>query len=84
MRLINTETGKFEEFVDSSMAPLYAILSHTWEKPPGREQSYQDVVKIQQKYGLHSVRDHRLLVSTHKTNFCHSPFRKKRPLRTTM
>ncbi|PIL28754.1 hypothetical protein GSI_08798 [Ganoderma sinense ZZ0214-1] len=57
MRLINTETGRFEEFVNSSTAPHYAILSHTWEQPPKREQSYQDVVKIQEKFGLASLSD---------------------------
>ena len=51
MRLIDTKTGKFAEFTDSSTAPLYAILSHTWDKEHG-EQSYQDVVRIQEKYGL--------------------------------
>ena len=64
MRLINTETGKFEEFLDSKRVPHYAILSHTWEQPPGREQTYQDVLKIQEKFGL-SVRDHRGLLLSH-------------------
>ncbi|KAM5530691.1 hypothetical protein V8D89_015663 [Ganoderma adspersum] len=54
MRVIDTETGEFVEFVDSSAAPLYAILSHTWEQAPKQEQSYQDVVKIQKKRGVHS------------------------------
>ncbi|KAM5545417.1 hypothetical protein V8D89_001030 [Ganoderma adspersum] len=57
MRLINTATGEFAEFFDPSTTPLYAILSHTWEQPPKREQSYQEVVKIQERLGL-SVRDH--------------------------
>ena len=52
MRLIDTKTGKFVDFVDSSTAPLYAILSHTWARAPKREQSYQEVVKIQEKFGL--------------------------------
>ncbi|KAM5546122.1 hypothetical protein V8D89_000248 [Ganoderma adspersum] len=55
MRLIDTKTGRFVDFVDSSTAPLYAILSHTWEQAPRREQSYQEVVKIQEKFGF-SVR----------------------------
>jgi hypothetical protein len=38
MRLINTLTGKFEEFFDSQR-PKYAILSHTWGK---EELSYLD------------------------------------------
>ncbi|KAI1792656.1 heterokaryon incompatibility protein-domain-containing protein, partial [Ganoderma leucocontextum] len=49
MRLIDTETGRFVECVDSTTAPLYAILSHTWDK---REQSYQEVVKIQEAFGF--------------------------------
>ncbi|EXF84636.1 HET domain-containing protein [Colletotrichum fioriniae PJ7] len=31
MRLINTATLKFEEFIDHARTPPYAILSHTWE-----------------------------------------------------
>ena len=31
MRLINTQTGLFEEFVGTNM-PKYAILSHTWDE----------------------------------------------------
>jgi hypothetical protein len=38
MRLINTSTGAFEEFVGKNI-PKYAILSHTWDK---EEVSYQD------------------------------------------
>ncbi|PIL25332.1 hypothetical protein GSI_13221 [Ganoderma sinense ZZ0214-1] len=48
MRLINTRTGEFEEFVDQANIPPYAILSHTWD--PTGEQTYQEVVKIQEKY----------------------------------
>ncbi|PIL25277.1 hypothetical protein GSI_13166 [Ganoderma sinense ZZ0214-1] len=54
MRLIDTETGEFVEFFDLSKIPPYAILSHTWEPPPIREQSYQDVVTIQKECGLGS------------------------------
>ena len=50
MRLLNTKTGRFEEFVDLKDAPPYAILSHTWDKEG--EQSYEDVVKIQELFGL--------------------------------
>ena len=53
MRLIDTVTGKFVQILDLSKIPPYAILSHTWEE---LEQSYQDVVKLQEQYGL-SVRD---------------------------
>ncbi|KAM5546117.1 hypothetical protein V8D89_000243 [Ganoderma adspersum] len=49
MRLMNTKTGEFEEFVDLSMIPPYAIFSHTWNPPPLGEQSYQQVVSIQEK-----------------------------------
>ena len=49
MRLINTHTGKFVEFVNAKDVPRYAILSHTWDK---KEQTYQEVLKIQEKYGL--------------------------------
>lgn len=38
MRLINTSTGLFEEFIGSNI-PKYAILSHTWEE---EEVSFQD------------------------------------------
>ncbi|KAF9691412.1 hypothetical protein EKO04_010874 [Ascochyta lentis] len=31
MRLINTDTRQFEEFIGSNIPP-YAILSHTWEE----------------------------------------------------
>ena len=62
MRLIDTTTGEFAEFVSSSTSPLYAILSHTWEQLPEREQSYQEVVEIQKKFRC-SVRAHGLLVS---------------------
>lgn len=39
MRLINTATGLFEEFVGTNI-PNYAILSHTWE---GEEVSFKDM-----------------------------------------
>jgi len=38
MRLLNTRSGKFEEFIGRRI-PEYAILSHTWEED---EVSYQD------------------------------------------
>jgi hypothetical protein len=38
MRLINTSSGAFEEFIGGDI-PKYAILSHTWEE---EEVSYQD------------------------------------------
>jgi hypothetical protein len=40
MRLINTRTRKFEEFMGRNI-PKYAILSHTWEE---EEVSYTDYV----------------------------------------
>jgi hypothetical protein len=38
MRLINTSTGRFEEFIGRNI-PKYAILSHTWEE---EEVSFKD------------------------------------------
>src|ERR1700712_3226510 len=32
MRLLDTRSLKFKEFHDSSVAPSYAILSHTWQQ----------------------------------------------------
>ena len=46
MRLLNTHTGNFEEFLDNSSIPRFAILSHTWS--PDGEQTYQDVRKMQE------------------------------------
>nr|VWO96236.1 DNA gyrase subunit A (EC [Ganoderma boninense] len=56
MRLIDTHTGKFVEFVDTDKVPRYAILSHTWD--PDGEQTYQEVLEIQGEYGLLPVRKH--------------------------
>jgi hypothetical protein len=39
MRLLNTSSLELEEFWDNDI-PLYAILSHTWEKD---EVSFQDI-----------------------------------------
>ena len=48
MRLLNTYTGKFEEFHDSEI-PHFAILSHTWpQKGDGVEQTDEDVRKVQE------------------------------------
>ena len=47
MRLLNTRTGKFEEFSDLEETPPYAILSHTWDD---KEQTYLQVLEIQEKY----------------------------------
>ncbi|KAK1830421.1 HET-domain-containing protein [Podospora conica] len=41
MRLINTDTGVFEEFIGRNI-PKYAILSHTWEE---EEVSFSDMQK---------------------------------------
>ncbi|OLN96132.1 Vegetative incompatibility protein HET-E-1-like protein 11 [Colletotrichum chlorophyti] len=43
MWLINTKTLNLEEFVDSSTAGRYAILSHTWGK---EEVSFQDMASL--------------------------------------
>lgn len=40
MRLIQTSTLEFEEFIGTKI-PIYAILSHTWE---GEEVSFQDIL----------------------------------------
>ncbi|KAM5545467.1 hypothetical protein V8D89_000505 [Ganoderma adspersum] len=47
MRLLNTETGHFEDFVSADVVK-YAILSHTWD--PKGEQTYQEVREIQKQY----------------------------------
>lgn len=44
MRLLDTKTGLFAEFV-SSLDVQYAILSHLWDR--SGEQSYTDVREIQ-------------------------------------
>lgn len=45
MRLINTYTGMFDEFIGNQM-PEYAILSHTWEE---EEVSYKDIIEGRHK-----------------------------------
>ncbi|KAI1782606.1 heterokaryon incompatibility protein-domain-containing protein [Ganoderma leucocontextum] len=60
MRLLNTETGQFEDFASADDTVKYAILSHTWDA--NGEQSYQDVREIQKQYDhdgprLHSTPD---------------------------
>ncbi|KAI0634615.1 heterokaryon incompatibility protein-domain-containing protein [Trametes polyzona] len=48
-RFMNTWTGKFEWHVDASKVH-YAILSHTWRAEcDGGEQSFADVLKLQEK-----------------------------------
>jgi hypothetical protein len=39
MRLLNTSTGRFEEFIGTNI-PAYAILSHTWDE---EEVSFKDM-----------------------------------------
>lgn len=63
MWLIDIKTGEFVEFLDSKITPPYAILSHTWDTDG--EQTYQEVVKIQEKYGLHVRYKLSLLVASH-------------------
>ncbi|KAM5545461.1 hypothetical protein V8D89_000499 [Ganoderma adspersum] len=55
MRLLNTETGHFEEFVNADVV-RYAILSHTWDTKG--EQTYQEVREIQKQYGRDGRRLH--------------------------
>jgi hypothetical protein len=45
MRLINTATGLFEEFIGRNI-PKYAILSHTWEE---EEVTFSDMAKRSRK-----------------------------------
>mgnify|MGYP001940481588 CR=1 FL=1 len=54
MRLINTHTGLFEEFIGRQI-PKYAILSHTWEE---EEVSYQDYISgaCQHRKGYSKIR----------------------------
>lgn len=54
MRLINTATGLFEEFITRNV-PKYAILSHTWEE---EEVSFSDMQKDghQAKKGFEKIR----------------------------
>lgn len=54
MRLINTATGLFEEFISRNV-PKYAILSHTWEE---EEASFSDMQKDghQAKKGFEKIR----------------------------
>ena len=54
MRLINTGTGLFKEFIGRK-TPEYAILSHTWEE---EEVSYQDYVSgaYSHKKGYEKIR----------------------------
>ena len=54
MRLLNTRTGKFEEFQNNSEIPRYAILSHTWSKEG--EQTYEDVRRVQKVYKAGAVK----------------------------
>lgn len=57
MRLINTTTFAFEEFMDESTIPAYAILSHTWG---AEEVSYEDMrdglsQTVEQKAGFAKI-----------------------------
>jgi hypothetical protein len=54
MRLINTSTRAFEEFIGSDI-PEYDILSHTWEKKG--EVTYKDYIEgqAQNMKGFHKI-----------------------------
>ena len=41
MRLLNTQTLQFQEFFDSSL-PIYAILSHRWDRVEPTYQTFRD------------------------------------------
>src|SRR6187402_354821 len=53
MRLINVSTLQLEEFMDGRHAPLFAILSHTWEQGEVTFQDFAspDVARQKQGYG---------------------------------
>ena len=51
MRLLNTDTGRFEEKDPANVN--YAILSHTWDKEGKGEQTYQEVRDIQEMLDKH-------------------------------
>ncbi|KAH7303859.1 heterokaryon incompatibility protein-domain-containing protein [Stachybotrys elegans] len=52
MRLLNTGTGRFEEFIGRNI-PKYAILSHTWED---EEVSYKDMTSDQSYQNMEGYR----------------------------
>jgi hypothetical protein len=58
MRLLNTKTLGFEEFMNEKTLPKYAILSHTWG---AEEVTYQDLrdgipPAVQQKTGFTKIK----------------------------
>lgn len=54
MRLINTFDGLFH-WTDNPKETKYAVLSHVWSKGSSAEQSYQDLVKIQDQVRIERV-----------------------------
>ena len=50
MRVLDTQTGLFVEFLDLVRLVGYAILSHTWDSDG--EQTYQELRDLQEKYQL--------------------------------
>ncbi|THV01327.1 HET-domain-containing protein, partial [Dendrothele bispora CBS 962.96] len=51
MRLLNTETLEVEEFLND--IPIYAILSHTWERDEITFRDIQDLQKAKKKAEIH-------------------------------
>ncbi|KAI0441497.1 HET-domain-containing protein, partial [Xylaria telfairii] len=54
MRLINTRSLEFEEFIGRSV-PKYAILSHTWDKEEVTFQDWDDKQSTAQKMGYKKI-----------------------------
>ena len=55
MRFLHTHTGSFT-WKDDPRAVKYAILSHVWSRDPDREDSYQDVLRVQSQ--VRTEREH--------------------------
>ncbi|TBU43755.1 heterokaryon incompatibility protein-domain-containing protein [Dichomitus squalens] len=72
MRLLNTETGQFEERDPESTK--YAILSHTWDAV---EQTYEEVRELQRPYASNGVL--RSSLAPHNRSLS-NPERELRPL----
>lgn len=58
MRLLNSKTLRFEEFMNEKAFPHYAILSHTWGPEEVTYQDMRDGVPetVQHKTGFHKIK----------------------------
>ena len=56
MRLLNTSTGEFV-WVEDPLQEKYATLSHVWSRPPDVEQTYHDILRIQEDVRLARITD---------------------------